>query len=207
MLRLVGLWQEFQQAAIAVKRLGDIMNAPAEPYSHGAGARAAAMRRTIEIERIAFRYAEDLPLLYADLSLRLQPGRAASALMGPSGSGKSTLAQAAAGLLPADRRPIRLDGRDIRNLAANELRANFGVVPQETVLFSGTIYDNLILANPHAAFEEVVQACKHGRDPRRHRDAAAGLPDEARRARRRPVRRPEAARRHRARAAQAAARS
>jgi len=55
---------------------------------------------------------------------------------------------------------ILLDGYDIRHLSANELRTNFGVVPQETRLFSGTIYDNLQLANPHAGFDEIVQACK-----------------------------------------------
>ncbi|MCU0897348.1 MAG: ATP-binding cassette domain-containing protein [Burkholderiales bacterium] len=80
--------------------------------------------------------------------------------MGPSGSGKSTLAKLLQGFyLPTDGQ-IRLNGRDARNLAANELRAYFGVVPQETVLFSGTIYDNLILANPHASFQQVVQACR-----------------------------------------------
>ena len=52
-----------------------------------------------------------------------------------------------------------MNGRDT-HIAANELRASFGVVPQETVLFSGTIYDNLILANPHAGFQQVIQACK-----------------------------------------------
>jgi subfamily B ATP-binding cassette protein HlyB/CyaB len=55
---------------------------------------------------------------------------------------------------------IALDGKDIRHLAANELRATFGVVPQETVLFSGTLYDNLLMAHPHAGFEEIVAACK-----------------------------------------------
>ena len=53
-----------------------------------------------------------------------------------------------------------MDGLDIRHKAANELRAAFGVVPQETILFSGTIYDNLTLANAHAAFEQVIHACK-----------------------------------------------
>jgi subfamily B ATP-binding cassette protein HlyB/CyaB len=55
---------------------------------------------------------------------------------------------------------ILLDGYDIRHLAANELRANFGMVPQETRLFSGTLFENLQLANPHASFEEIVHACK-----------------------------------------------
>jgi subfamily B ATP-binding cassette protein HlyB/CyaB len=158
MLRLVGLWQELQQAAVAVKRLGDLMNAPAEPYSL-VPARAGGEAAEIEIENLAFRYADNLPYLYEHLSLRLRPG-ACTALMGPSGSGKSTLARLLQGFyLPSDG-AIRLGGRDIRNMSANELRANFGVVPQETVLFSGTIYDNLILANAHASFQQVVQACR-----------------------------------------------
>ena len=53
-----------------------------------------------------------------------------------------------------------LDGKDIRTLAANELRSVFGVVPQETVLFSGTLYDNLVMAHLHASFEDVITACK-----------------------------------------------
>ena len=158
LLRLVGLWQEFQQADIAVKRMGDIMNAPTEPYSlipaHEAGGRGE-----IVIEQLSFRYNENLPYLYRELNLSLKPG-VCLALMGPSGSGKSTLAKLLQGFyLPSDGR-ILIDGRDIRHLSANELRANFGVVPQETTLFSGTVYDNLILANPHASFEQIIAACK-----------------------------------------------
>ena len=79
--------------------------------------------------------------------------------MGPSGCGKSTLAKLMQGFYWPQEGQITLDGRDIRQLAANELRANFGVVPQETVLFSGTVYDNLIMAQPHASFEDVIAAC------------------------------------------------
>ena len=165
LLRLVGLWQEFQQAGIAVKRLGDILDAPTEPVSliprrhspppAGAGTRAGR----IDIESIAFRYGADRPWLYRDLSFALKPGTVL-ALMGPSGSGKSTLARLLQGFHFPEEGRILLDGRDIRHLAANELRAPLGVVPQETILFSGTLYDNLILANPHASFEQIVQACQ-----------------------------------------------
>jgi len=158
MLRLVGLWQEFQQASIAVKRLGDVMNAPPENYSV-LPSREAAGRGDIEISGLAFRYGENLPYLYRNLSVRIRPGQCL-ALMGPSGSGKSTLAKLLQGFyMPSDGQ-IKLDGRDIRHLSANELRQNFGIVPQETVLFSGSIYDNLIFANPHATFDQVVAACK-----------------------------------------------
>jgi subfamily B ATP-binding cassette protein HlyB/CyaB len=80
--------------------------------------------------------------------------------MGPSGSGKSTLAKLLQGFYQPEEGGIMLDGRDTRHLSANELRQHFGVVPQETVLFSGTLYDNLVLANPHATFEQIIQACK-----------------------------------------------
>jgi len=80
--------------------------------------------------------------------------------MGPSGSGKSTLAKLLQGFyLPSDGN-ILIDNRNLLHLSANELRDYFGVVPQETTLFSGTLYDNLIMANPHATFEQVVQACQ-----------------------------------------------
>lgn len=57
-------------------------------------------------------------------------------------------------------RPLLVDEVDTRSLAANELRRYFGVVPQETILFSGSLYDNLLLANPRASFEKIVTACR-----------------------------------------------
>jgi subfamily B ATP-binding cassette protein HlyB/CyaB len=158
MLRLVGLWQQFQQASLSVARLGDIMNAPMEPYSLLPG-RVRAGRGLIEIEGLSFRYAENLPLLLKGLNLTVQPGRVV-AFMGPSGCGKSTLAKLLQGLYRPSEGRIQLDGNDITYLAANELRINFGVVPQETILFSGTVYDNLISAHPHATFEQVTKACQ-----------------------------------------------
>jgi subfamily B ATP-binding cassette protein HlyB/CyaB len=158
MLRLAGLWQELQQAGIAVKRLGDIMDAPAEPHALVPSREANAPAR-IEIQGLGFRYGDNLPWLYRDLSLAIEPGRCV-AVMGPSGCGKSTLAKLLQGFyLPQEGR-ILLGGRDLRHLAANELRRPYGVVPQESVLFSGTVYENLLLANPHAGFEQVVEACK-----------------------------------------------
>ena len=91
--------------------------------------------------------------------LALAPGKL-TVLTGPSGSGKSTLAKLLLGFYPPEEGRILVDGTDIRTLAANELRAHFGVVPQETVLFSGTIYENLLAANPNAAFADVVQAAR-----------------------------------------------
>ncbi|MEW5890108.1 MAG: ATP-binding cassette domain-containing protein [Pseudomonadota bacterium] len=133
MMRLVGLWQQFQQASLAVKRLGDVMNAPTEPYAV-IPSRMAEGKGLIEIEGLAFRHSEKHPYLYRNFNLTVPPGSTV-ALMGPSGSGKSTLAKLLQGFYqPSDGR-IKLDGTDIQNLSANELRHYFGVVPQETVLF------------------------------------------------------------------------
>ncbi|HXU41898.1 MAG TPA: peptidase domain-containing ABC transporter [Burkholderiales bacterium] len=157
MLRIAGLWQEFQQANIAVRRLGDIMDAPAEPYTL-TPSRADGPGR-IDLQGVAFRYSEKHPYLYRNLSHRVRPGTLL-VVSGPSGCGKSTLAKLLLGFYrPTDGR-IQLDGRDLSHLSANELRQSFGVVPQETVLFSGSIHDNLTMANPHASFAAVVTACK-----------------------------------------------
>ena len=161
-MRLVGLWQQFQQARLAVTRLGDLMDVPPEPYSilpTRANKVAAADKALIAIDHLAFRHAEDRPFLYQDLSFAIRAGECI-VIRGPSGSGKSTLAKLLQGFYLPTRGAIRVDGIDTRHLSANELRATFGVVPQETVLFSGTLLENLQLANPAAPFEAIVTACK-----------------------------------------------
>jgi subfamily B ATP-binding cassette protein HlyB/CyaB len=158
MLRLVGLWQDFQQASVAVKRLGDMMNIPTEPYAT-VPARSQRNAGRIDVMGVSFRYSDQHPFIYRDFGMTLRPGQL-TALMGPSGSGKSTLTKLLMGFYTQSDGQILIDGRDLRNLSANELRQAFGVVPQETVLFSGTIYENLIMANPHARFEEVIEACR-----------------------------------------------
>ncbi|MBP6700778.1 MAG: peptidase domain-containing ABC transporter [Halioglobus sp.] len=160
MLRLVGLWQEFQQANIAVKRLGDILDMPQEPHALVPSRESThAQKGQLDLINLAFRYSEQHPWLYRQLNLRFKPGHL-TVLMGPSGCGKSTLAKLLLGFYQPSDGLIQLDGKDIRHLAANELRATFGVVPQETVLFAGTLYDNLVMAHPHASFEDVIAACK-----------------------------------------------
>jgi len=163
-MRLVGLWQEFQQADIAVKRLGDVMNAPAEPMTLIPTRANLSQTTNITVDSLGFRYTDpqnntELPWLYRNLSFNIQAGHCV-VVMGPSGCGKSTLAKLLLGFYQPQEGTIKLNGQDINYLAANELRNHFGVVPQETVLFSGTIYDNLILANPHASFEQIIHACQ-----------------------------------------------
>ena len=173
-MRLVGLWQEFQQATFliinpAVKRLGDVMNAPAEPMTLIPTRANVNQATNITVDGLGFRYGDQennqSPWLYQNLSFNIQAGHCVL-VMGPSGCGKSTLAKLLLGFYRPQQGNIKLNGQDISYLAANELRNHFGVKiirckpSQETVIFSGTIYDNLILANPHASFEQIIQACQ-----------------------------------------------
>ncbi len=158
MLRLASLWQEFQQADIAVKRLGDLMDAPAEPYTL-TPSRAAGGAGQIVVSGLSFRYSENHPYLYRNLSFALTPGQL-TVISGPSGCGKSTLVKLLQGFYPVEEGRIEIDGRDIRHLSANELRQYYGVVPQDTVLFANTVYENLSMASPHAGFDDVITACR-----------------------------------------------
>lgn len=169
-LRLSGLWQEFQQTAIAVQRLGDLMDAPAELYRpNPPPGRDTAGH--IEIDSVSFRYRDDQAPVCENFSMTIEPG-ACVALTGPSGCGKSTLAKLLQGFYLPSSGAIRVDGRDTRQLAANELRRNFGVVPQETRLFSGTLLENVAAAQPHASMAEVTEACRQAEI----HDFIAGLP-------------------------------
>jgi len=158
MLRLVGLWQQFQQASLSIARLGDLMNAPVEPYSL-IPVREHKKTGQIRLLDVAFQYAPELPPLYHRLSLDVKSGQTI-AIMGQSGCGKSTLTKLLQGFYQPTHGHIFVDGIDVRYLSANELRNYFGVVPQETTLFSGTIYDNLHMACPNANFEQIIAACK-----------------------------------------------
>ncbi len=158
MLRLAGLWQQLQQAKIAIERLADVMDVPTEPYAVSPR-RAGVGPGNIELIDLAFRYSEDRPWLYRNLNVKIETGKV-TLIVGPSGSGKSTLTKLLQGFyLPGEGR-ILMDGRDHRTQYANELRRMFGIVPQDTVLFSGSVYDNLTAGNALANFDNVVHACK-----------------------------------------------
>ncbi len=158
LMRLVGLWQEFQQASISVKRLGDILDVPQEPFAL-IPRRASIGGGQVQFKDVSFRYTRQHPWLYQKLTLTL-PSRRLTVIRGPSGCGKSTLAKLMQGFYWPEEGKITIDDKDIRLLAANELRSHFGVVPQETVLFSGTLYENLTMAHTHATESDVYAACR-----------------------------------------------
>jgi subfamily B ATP-binding cassette protein HlyB/CyaB len=156
-LKIASLWQEFQQVHVAVRRLADIMDAPREPML-GDGARGAGGRGRLQCTELGFRYPEG-PWVFRGVAFELEPGGCA-AIVGSSGSGKSTFARLLLGFyLPAEG-SIRIDGTNTATLAANEIRAYLGVVPQETRLFTGSILQNLLEGAPGAEFDDVVAACR-----------------------------------------------
>ncbi len=157
LLKLSNTWQELQQIRTAVSQLGEVMRAPTERYG-AAATSVGRVRGLLEVQSLGFRHAPDCPPLYSDLNFKVEPGQVAL-LTGPSGSGKSTLAKIMLGLYGSYEGFVRIDGRDIRSMTVNELRGVFGVVPQETVLFAGTILDN-VMAGGQASFDQVVQACR-----------------------------------------------
>ncbi len=146
---------------------------PPSPYALDPAARrpGATAGRASSSRTCRFRYSDQHPWLYRNLNLDAQ-ARPAHRAHGPVGLRQEHARQAAARLLPAQRRPDP-DRRPATSATwrANELRAHFGVVPQETVLFSGTIYDNLHAGQPARQLRRDRRGLPHGRDPRRHRSA------------------------------------
>ncbi len=110
----------------------------------------------IEFEQVHFSYDPDTPVLQ-DISLTILPGETV-AFVGPSGSGKSTLANLVPRFYDPTAGTLRLDGHDLKDLELASLRRQIGIVNQETILFSGTVEENLLLAKPEATIDEILAA-------------------------------------------------
>lgn len=157
-IRMAQLWQDFQQVRIAIDRLGDVLNQPAEP---GSGSRTAlpAIRGHVRFEGVKFRYGHDGPWTLEDIDIDLQPGSTLG-IVGSSGSGKSTLTKLLQRLyVPASGR-ILIDGVDIGQIDPAWLRRQIGVVLQENLLFNRSIRENIALANPAMPLEQVMAAAE-----------------------------------------------
>jgi subfamily B ATP-binding cassette protein HlyB/CyaB len=158
-LKLTQLWQDFQQAGISLRRLGDILNAPMERGQESGPGSLPEVRGGIVFERARFRYRPDAPPAVDDFSLEIAPGEVVG-LVGASGSGKSTLAKLVQALYRLESGRILLDGADLSMADPAWLRRHVGVVLQENVLFSGTVRENIALRNPGLPMERVVAAAR-----------------------------------------------
>lgn len=112
----------------------------------------------VEIRNLAFSYSPDKPLI-TDLNLKVSPGMTV-AIVGPTGCGKTTLINLLMRFYDADSGEILLDGTDILDITRSSLRQNIGMVLQDTWLKSGTIAENIRLADPNATDDEVIEAAK-----------------------------------------------
>ncbi|WP_433502241.1 peptidase domain-containing ABC transporter [Pseudonocardia halophobica] len=155
---LVRSGQQFQLVGANLDRISDVTKA--EPEQHGQALEPAPpLSGNIRIHGVSFRYAQTAPDVLRELDLSVDPGQRI-AIVGPSGSGKSTLGKLLLGLyLPTEGR-ICYDGLDLDQLNWQELRRRFGVVLQESVLFSGSVLSNILLSDPLMGRERAMEAAR-----------------------------------------------
>lgn len=157
-LRLVNLWNEFQQALLSVDRLGDILNSPIELRS-GKDITLPRLSGSIRFHNVSFKYSLDTPYVLDRVSFDVKPGMRVG-LVGRSGSGKSTITKLIEKLYIVSEGTISVDGIDVRHINPVWLRYNIGVVLQDDYLFSGTIRENISLPRPDAPIEAIIDAAR-----------------------------------------------
>ena len=158
-LRLAQLAQDFQQARIAVDRLGDILNSPTEPSVSPSRASLPDIKGQISLERVGFRYRIDGPEVLSGLDLQVEPGEVIG-VVGPSGSGKSTLTKLIQRLHTPESGRLLIDGVDLSMVDPSWLRRQVGVVLQESLLFNRSVRENIALADPAMSMSRVVEVAK-----------------------------------------------
>jgi ATP-binding cassette, subfamily B, bacterial HlyB/CyaB len=157
-LRLVNLWNEFQQTLLSVDRLGDILNTPTEQKNEKA-ITLAKVQGSVKFDDIGFSYSPESPNVLNGISAEFLAGQSVG-LVGRSGSGKSTITKLIQRLYVPNSGTIYIDSVDIRHMNPKWLRNNIGVVLQENYLFSGTIKDNISLARPDASIDHIIAVSK-----------------------------------------------
>ena len=156
--RLSRVYAAIQKAMAAAERVFDIMDLD-EKITDVPGAKPLPpIKGKVEFKDITFSYKEGQPALQ-HISLKAEPGQM-RALVGPSGSGKSTIANLIPRFYDVDSGVITIDDHDIRQVTADSLREQIGLVPQETMLFSTSVMENIRYGRLEATDEEVIEAAK-----------------------------------------------
>ncbi len=151
-----GVITEFQNAIACAGRLFEIIDSEVEPDN--GSARLDDVQGHIEFRHVDFSYDKSKKLI-EDLNLDVEPGQRV-AIVGPTGAGKSTIINLLMRFYDIDAGQILIDGRDIKDISLENLRANFGMVLQETWLKEASIRENLSMACPEASDEEIIEAAK-----------------------------------------------
>jgi ATP-binding cassette, subfamily B, bacterial len=158
LLRLVQLWQEFQQVLLSVDRLGDIFNAPPEAAS-GSGVILPKVAGKVEFDKVQFRYKEGQAAVLKGISFTAEPGMFVG-VVGRSGSGKSTLSKLLQRMYEPESGRILVDGLETGTVDTTSLRQQIGVVLQEDFLFNASISENIAFGNPQVTPDRIIQAAK-----------------------------------------------
>ena len=157
---LAGFWSNIQEAAGAARRIFEILDHPAElPERPDPVPLPSPMEGRVGFHRVRFRYGDDQPWVLDGIDLELAPGERV-ALVGSSGAGKSTLASLVPRFYDVVAGSVTVDGLNVRDVGVAELRRRIGLVPQEPMLFAGTVRENLLYGNPEATEDEIRRAAR-----------------------------------------------
>ncbi len=147
-----------QQSLAALARLGEIMEREPDIVEMPGAMPLPAVEGRIALRDVSFRYPDGEAVL-SDVNLEIAPGQVC-ALVGPSGAGKTSLASLLLRFYDATEGRVEIDGRDVREVTLASLRSQIGLVPQETILFGGSVKENILYGRPGADDGEVVAAAK-----------------------------------------------
>jgi HlyB family type I secretion system ABC transporter len=160
LLRLTRLWQNFQETALSLERLSDIIDHPQEQEAEQQGQIPMPdIKGTVRYEGVSFRFGSSGPLQLVNVTAEFQAGQFVG-VVGQSGSGKSTLMKLLPRLYQPESGRILIDNYDISKVELYSLRRQVGIVPQDSLLFEGSIQENIALVNPDATSDEVIEAAK-----------------------------------------------
>ena len=155
---LAGLYAQFQAAIGATERLFDLLDTESDIVSLPDAPLLPAVQGEVVFEDVSFAYSTAVAVLRS-VSFTARPGQVI-ALVGPSGAGKSTLVSLIPRFWDVDNGRVVIDGHDIREVNLRSLREQIGIVPQETTLFSDTVYNNIRYGKLDATREEVEAAAR-----------------------------------------------
>jgi len=158
---LAGFWGNLQEAAGAAQRIFELMEYPRGlPERENPSILSLPVRGDVAFEGVTFRYGPDLPLVLQGIDVSIPRGERV-ALVGSSGAGKSTMASLIPRFYDVEGGRVTLDDVDVRELGLRDLRTHIGIVPQEPMLFAGTIRENLAYGRPDATDEEIQEAARN----------------------------------------------